>query len=323
MNADIIKTNNQADIVLSLFVQVPQGDRFKLKVERSQCSFYLNETVVEQIQQAQKTGVSLYIPPKLIITLWYYACFSNNVVFGKKKEITEKEVSNFFYVTVIVNMIKSFLNRTARDKTNLQPGLTFNSYYEQAESTSNADEEKDIILQSTVLIHGDIFHKIKLDFMQNSNFSPILSAHYWLTEQILNCFRTKLNLLVWEIASLFPAGFLVYNLHPANWILSTFALIGLTILFATTRYVLVNQLQRRSSINSKFINWLIWTLICLIPIVVSAISNYRDVESLFLPFSSFLAPKLAEYILSFIRPRIWKIIFTLLSFVTSIYKFFR
>ncbi|QKQ77101.1 hypothetical protein [Nostoc sp. TCL240-02] len=323
MNANIIKTDNKADVVLSLFLQVPQGDRFELKVERSQCSFYLNETVVEQIQQAQKTGISLYIPLKVIIPLWYYVCFGNNVVFGNKKEVTEKDVSDFFYITVIVNIIKSFLSKTARSKASLQFGLTFNSYYEQPESASNGYKEKDIILQSTILLHGDIFHKIKLDFMQNSNCSTIISAHYWLTEQILSCFRTKLNPLVWEIASLLPAGFLVYNLHPANWILSTFALSGFTILFATTRYVLVNQLQRHSSINSKFINWFIWMFICLIPIVVNAISNYRDIKSLFLPFSSLIAPKLAEYILSFIKPRIWKIIFTLVSFVTSIYKFFR
>ncbi|MEH2162558.1 MAG: hypothetical protein V7K38_16315 [Nostoc sp.] len=322
MNADITKTDNQADVVLSLFLQVPQGDRFELKVERSQLSFYLNDPVVEQIQQAQKTGISLYIPPKLIIPLWYYACFSNNVVFGKTKEITEKQVSNFFYLTIIVNIIKSLLSRTARGKTSLQSGLSFNSYYEQAESASDVYQEKDIILQSTILLHGDIFHKIKLDFIQNSNFSTIVSAHYWLTEQILNCFRTKLNLLVWEIASLFPAGFLVYNVHPANWILLIFASIGFAVLFATTRYVLVSQLQRRSSINSKLINWLIWTVICLIPIIVGAISSFRDVKSLLLPFLSLIAPKLVEYILSFIRRRIWKIIFTLVSLVTSIYKFF-
>ncbi len=38
MNADIIKIDNQADVVLSLFLQVPHGDRFELKVEQSQCS---------------------------------------------------------------------------------------------------------------------------------------------------------------------------------------------------------------------------------------------------------------------------------------------
>ncbi|MEH2192652.1 MAG: hypothetical protein V7K98_08420 [Nostoc sp.] len=309
MNANITKIDNKADVILSLFLQVPQGDRFKLKVERSQFSFYLNETVVEQIQQAQKTDISLYIPPKLIISLWYYACFSNNGVFGKTKEITEKQVSNFFYVTVIVNIIKSLLNRTARGKTSLQSGLTFNSYYEQAESASGAYEEKDIILQSTILLHGDIFHKIKLDFMQNSNCSTIVSAHYWLTEQILNCFRAKLNLLVWEIASLFPAGFVVYNLHPVNWILSIFALVGFTILFSTTRYVLINQLQRRTYINYKFINWFTWTLICLIPsVVVSATNGFSNFKALLLPFLSLIAPKLAEYILRFIGPRVGKLI---------------
>ncbi|MEH1868009.1 MAG: hypothetical protein V7K69_23860 [Nostoc sp.] len=308
MNANITKTDNQADVALSLFLQVPQGDRFELKVERSQCSFYLNETVVEQIQQAQKTGVSLYIPPKVIIPLWYYACFGNNVVFGNKKEVTEKEVSNFFYVTVIVNIIKSFLSKTAWGKASLQSGLTFNSYYEQPESASNAYKEKDIILQSTVLLHGDIFHKIKLDFMQNPNCSTIISAHYWLTEQILSCFRTKLNLLVWEIALLFPAGFVVYNLHPVSGILSIFAFIGFTILFATTRYVLINQLQRRTSINSKFINWLVWMLICIIPIFVGAIHSFRDANVLFLSLLSLTAPKISDYILNFIRPRAGKLI---------------
>jgi hypothetical protein len=323
MKADLTKIDNQADVAFSLFLQVPQGDRFELKVERSQCSFYLNEIVVEQIQQAQKTGVSLYIPPKLIIPLWYYVYFGNNVVFGNKKEVTEKEVSNFFYVTVIANIIKSFLSKTTLEKASLQSGLTFNSYYKQSESVLDAYEEKDIILQSVILLHGDIFHKIKLDFMQNSNCSTIVSAHYWLTEQILNCFWNKLNLLVWEIASLFPAGFVVYNLHPVSGILSIFALIGFTILFATTRYILVNQLQRHTSINSKFINWFVWTLICFIPIVVGAISNLSNLKSLLLPFLSFIAPKIAEYILNFIRPRVWTILFTLVSVFTRLYKFFR
>ncbi|MBC1222454.1 hypothetical protein GNF10_21675 [Nostoc sp. UCD121] len=309
MNANITKIDNQADVVLSLFLQVPQGDRFQLKVERSQCSFYLSEIVVEQIQQAQKAGVSLYIPPKLIIPLWYYAYLGNNVVFGNKKEVTEKEVSSFFYAAVIVNIIKSFLSKTAWSKASLQSGITFNSYYEQPESASNAYQEKDIILQSTILLHGDIFHKMKLDFMQNSNCSTIISAHYWLTEQILSCFRTKLNLLVWEIASLFPAGLVVSSLHTANLILSIFAFIGFSILFATTRYVLINQLQRRTSINSKFINWLAWTLICIIPIfVVSAIHSFRDVNALFLSFLSLIAPKISEYVLNFLRPLVGKLI---------------
>ena len=87
-----------------------------------------------------------------------------------------------------------------RCKTSLQSGITFNFYYKQAELDSAAYEDKNIILQGVVLPHGDIFHKIKWNFMQSSNCSTIISAHYWLTEQILNCFRTKLNLLVWEVA---------------------------------------------------------------------------------------------------------------------------
>ncbi|MCC5647744.1 hypothetical protein LC607_33515 [Nostoc sp. CHAB 5824] len=323
MNADIAKTDNQADVGLSLFLQVPQGDRFELKVEQSQCSFYLNEAVVEQIQQAQKTGVSLYIPPKLIITLWYYAFLSHNVVLENKKEIIQKKFHQVFYIIVIFDILKFFISKSARSQTALQSGITLNSYYKQAQLASDAYEDKDIILQSTVLLHGDIFHKIKWDLMQNSNCSTIISSHYWLSEQILNCFRTKLNLLVWEVASLFPAGFVIYNLHPKNGILSIFAWIGFTILFATTRYILVNQLQRLTSINSKFINRLAWTLICLIPsVLVAATSGFSDVKSLLLPFSSLIAPKLAEYILSLIGPRVWKTIFMLVSFVMSIYKIF-
>ncbi len=310
INADITKIdNNQADIVLSLSLQVPQGDRFELKFEQSQCSFYLNQTVVEQIQQAQKTGVSLYIPPELIIPLWYYTCFSNNHVPGNNKETTEKQFNKFFYLIIVVNIFKSFLSKNTQSKINLNSGLTFNSYYKQAQSASDAYEYQDIILQSTVLLHGDIFHKIKWDFMQNSNCSTIVSAHYWLIEQLLNCFRTNLNLLVWELASLFTAGLVAYNIYPANLMLSIFACIGFTILFVITRYVLVNQLQRRTSINSKFINWFTWTLICLIPnVVVVAISGFSNVKALLLPFLSLIAPKLAESILHFIGPRVGKLI---------------
>ncbi len=307
MNADITKIYNQTDVALSLFLQVPQGDRFELKVNQGQCSFYLNETIAEQIQQAQKIGVALYIPPKLIISLWYYTCFSNNI--KNNQETTEKQFSNFFYLILIVDIFKFFLSKTARKKTALQSGITFNSYYQQTQLSSDAYEDQDIILQSTILIHGDIFHKIKWDFMQNSHCSIIVSAHYWLTEQLLSCFRTNLNLLVWELASLFTAGLVVYNLYPASGILSIFAWIGFTILFATTRYVLVNQLQRRTSISYKFINWLTWTLICLIPsVVVGATSGFSNINALLLPFWSLLAPKLAEYILSFMGPRVGKLI---------------
>ncbi|MEH1851979.1 MAG: hypothetical protein V7L11_09895 [Nostoc sp.] len=309
MNADIAKIDRQTDVALSLSLQVPQGDRFEVKVDRGQCSFYLNERVVEQIQQAQKIGISLYIPPKLIISLWYYACFSKNIVIENKKQITEKQFNKVFYFIVIVNLLKLFLSKTARDKIALQPGVTFNSYYQQPQSNSDTYKEEDIILQSTILLHGDIFNKIKWNFMQNSNCSIIISAHYWLTEQVLSSFRTKLNLLVWEVASLFPAALVVYNLYPANLMISIFAWIGFTILFATTRYVLVSQLQRRTSINSKFITWWAWSLICLIPsIFIGATSGFKNVNALLLPLLSLIAPKLAEYILNFTGPRVGKLL---------------
>ncbi|MCF2146421.1 hypothetical protein IQ276_008150 [Desmonostoc muscorum LEGE 12446] len=296
MNANLQEIDNK------ILLQIPQGDRFELKIDQGQCSFYLNDTLIEQIQQAKKDGVSLKIPPKLIIYLWYYTCFSNHLEFENKN-------SNNINLYILFDILQIFLSKSRQQKTSLQSGITFNSYYKQAQSASDAYEDEDIILQTTVIFDGDIFHKIKCNFLQNSNFSTVVSAHYWLTEQLISGFQINPNFLIWEVASSFTAGFVVYNLNPANGMLSIFDWLGLTILFATTRYVLVNQFQRLTSINSKFLDWLAWALVCLISsIVIGGINHFSEVNVLLLPFLSVVTPKLVEYALSFIQPRVGKLI---------------
>ncbi|MEH2242999.1 hypothetical protein [Nostoc sp.] len=316
MKAYKTHTDHQSDVQLSFFVQIPQSTPIELeiKVEPAQYTFYLNNAVLKQIEQARRIGCSLYIPPKLLAYLWYYNCFSDNICFNKNtvqynKLVIAKKNFNVFNNTFIVNFIKLLWSKSLQKKSTLQYGLTFNSYYREDTSALYFWKEQDIVLQSNILFYGDMIHKIRSDLIQNPECLNIVYVHYWLIEQILNYLRTNLNLLVWEIASLFPAGFVVYNLHRANWMLLIFAWLGLTILFASTRYVLVNQLQRCTSINSKFINRLIWTLICLIPsVVVGATSSFSNVNALLLPLSSLIAPKLAQYILSFIGPRVWKLL---------------
>ncbi|MCC5624504.1 hypothetical protein [Nostoc sp. CHAB 5715] len=316
MNAYKTHTDSQADVQLSFFLQIPQGTPIELeiKIEPAQYTFYLNYAVLKQIEQARKIGCSLYIPPKLLAYLWYYNCFSDNICFSNNtvqynKLVINKKKFQIFDNTFIVNFIRLLWSKALQNKSILQYGLTFNSYYKKDTSALDFWEEKDIVLQSNVLFYGDIIHKIRSDFIQNPECLNIVYVHYWLIEQILSRLRAKLNLLAWELASLFPAGFVAYNLYLANWMLLIFAWLGLTILFAITRYVVVNQLQRSTSINSKFINGLIWTLICLIPSVVAgATSSFSKVNALLLPLLSLMTPKLAEYILSFIGPRVGKFI---------------
>ncbi len=294
MNVDRIHTDNQADVKLSYFLQIPGGTRFELKIEQAQYTFYLNETVVNEIQQAQKTGSSLYIPPGLLVPLWYCTCFSNNLVQERKSEILRKQVP-IFDVIFIVNLIKLFLSKTLQGETTLQSGITLNSYYDQG-----------IVLQSIIIFNGDIFHKIRRDFLLNSNCSTIVSAHYWLTEQLLSYLQTSLNLLTWELASLFPAGFLVWKsflVESVGVALSIFAWLGISIVFATIRYLLVNKVEKWIPINSKYLNWLVWGLTCFTPSIFFNSLNYTDF--LLLLFLSLLGP-LLERAFSFILSQVAK-----------------
>ncbi len=285
-----------------ILIQIPQGDRLEIKIEEGQCSFYLNQTVIEQIQQAKINGFSLEMPSKLIIYLWYYTFFNKDLVL-KNQKLFSKNLS------IILDILLFFISQNAREKTNLQSGINFNSYYKPAKSASDAYEDEDIILQTTIIFDGDIFHKIKYSFLENYHFSKIVSVHYWLTEQLINGFQINPILSTWELASSFTAGFVVYDLNPVNAMLSIFAWLGLTILFASTRYVLVNQLQRLTSIKFKVINWLAWGLVSLISsVVVGSINDFSGVNFLLLPFFSVITPKLVEYILSFIQPQVGKLI---------------
>ncbi|MBW4687473.1 MAG: hypothetical protein KME40_20765 [Komarekiella atlantica HA4396-MV6] len=297
--------DNQADVIVSSFLEIAQGAAFELKIEQSQYSFYLNETVIEQIQLAQKTGSSLYIPPSLLVPLWYCASFSNHLdMQSREPEVVIKQIRTFD-VIFIVNLLRLFLRKSLQDKTSLQCGLTFNSYYRQDTSASVDYKDQDIVLQSTIILNGDIFHKIRKDFLQNSNCSIVVSAHHWLTEQLLSYLRTNLNLLAWELASLFPAGFLAWKLYlvkSVGVLLSIFAWLGIFLVFATIRYLLVNQLQKRTSINSEYLNWIVWGMTCLTP---SIFLNYIDF--LLLLFLSLIGPLLKRafsFILSQVGKRI-------------------
>ncbi|WGV24865.1 hypothetical protein [Halotia branconii] len=296
MVVDNTNTAPQTGVTLSYCLQIPQGAAFKLKFEQGQYSFYLNETVVEQIQQAQKTGCSLYIPPKLLLPFWYYSFFNNPESLRNKSQNS--------YLFVIINIFRLLLSKSLNKKTNLQSGLTFNCYYQQSQLTASVDEKPDILLQSTVFLSGDIFHKIRRDFLQDANCLIIVSAHYWLTEQLLSYLRKKLNLLAWELASFAPTSFVAEKLYQAKAgiLLSIFAWLVAAIAFAIIRYVLVNKLQRFTSIDSKYLNWIAWGITCLIPSFVLS----SPLKFLLFVLVSVFVPLLMKWALSFILPQIGK-----------------
>ncbi|MEH1987111.1 hypothetical protein [Nostoc sp.] len=107
MNAEKIHTDNEADVQLSFFVQIPQGTPIELeiRVEPGQYTFYLNKTVLKQIEQAREIGCSLYIPPKLLASIWYYNCFSDKICFNNKATLDNKLVINkktLKYLTILL-----------------------------------------------------------------------------------------------------------------------------------------------------------------------------------------------------------------------------
>ncbi|MBD2533141.1 hypothetical protein H6G97_27645 [Nostoc flagelliforme FACHB-838] len=307
MNAYKTHTDHQADVQLSFFLQISQGTpiELKIKVEPAQYSFCLNKAIIKQIERAREIGCSLYIPPKLLAYLWYYNCFSDNIYFSNNtlqsnKLAIFKKTFQIFDNTFVVTFIKLLWSKSLENKPNLQYGLTFNSYYQDETSALYFWKEEDIVLQSNILFYGDIIHKIKSDFIQTPECLNIVSIHYWLVEQILNSFRSKLNLLAWELASLFPAAFLISKLHLALS-LSILAGIITSFVFATIRYWLVNQLPRWTSISSQYRNWLAWGLTC----VTSSIFLFSLNDLLVLLFFSLLGP-LLQRVFSFIVGQIGK-----------------
>ncbi|MFW9259354.1 hypothetical protein RRG12_11595 [Nostoc sp. CALU 546] len=311
MKAYKTHTNNEDDVQLFFFVQIPQGTPIELeiKVEPGQYTFYLNRAVLKQIEEARKIGCSLYVPPKLLAYIWYYNCFRDKIYFSQntvqdKKLVINKKIFKIFDDTFIVSFIKLFWNKSLQNKLALQYGVTFNFYYQEDTSGLYFWKEQDIVLQSNVLFYGDIIHKIKSDFIQNPECLNIVSVHYWLIEQILSYLRTKLNLFAWELASLFPATFFAWKLHLAQSLtLSLSILAGLvtSFVFAIVRYWLVNQLPRWTSISSQSRNWLAWGLTC----ITSSIFVFTLNDFLFLLFLSLIGP-LLKWVFSIIVGQIGK-----------------
>ncbi|MBD2342936.1 hypothetical protein [Anabaena subtropica] len=318
MDDDNIQTNNLADLTVAIALQIPQGTSLQLQVNQTHYSFYLNQQVVEQIQQAKNTGIPLDIPPKVLIPLWYYTCFSHNVVPTDEAEITSKVVTKS-YIIFLVNILKAFGNKSLQKNTTLQPGFTFTSYYQLEQLPSVNDYKQDRVLQSVVLFHGDILHKIKWDFIQNNlDCQKIIAAHYWLTEQILSALRSKLNLLVWEISSLVTSGFLTWNISKldllylgSNIIFLIILWLVITVVFISVRYVFVKQLQKNTTIKYQYLNWLSWGITCIIPIlsltIFSMSKGMIHTSTVLLPFIPPLIPLVAKRSLNFILPLLGKL----------------
>ncbi|MEH2422232.1 MAG: hypothetical protein V7K48_15345 [Nostoc sp.] len=198
-------------------------------------------------------------------------------------------------------------SKSLQNKSILQSGLTFNSYYREDISALYFWKEQDIVLQSNVLFYGDIIHKIRSDFIPNTECLNIVYVHYWLIEQILNYLRTKLNLLAWELASLFPGAFLTWKLPLLQSLtvsLSILAGLVISFVFATVRYWLVNQLLKWTSISSQYRNWLAWGLTCLTTCLTSSIF-IAPTDFLFLLVLSLLGP-LLQWVFSFILGQVGK-----------------
>lgn len=80
----------------------------------------------------------------------------------------------------------------------LQSGLTFCTYYLR-------DGSQDALMRSVISIDGDIIHQIKNDCLESPDFcSTLVSAHYWLIDQLLGQLRMraflKLNQLSWGLS---------------------------------------------------------------------------------------------------------------------------
>ncbi|MBD2250368.1 hypothetical protein [Nostoc parmelioides] len=309
------QTNNPVDVIIAIPLQIPQGNTLQLQVEQNDYSFYLNQQVVEQIQEAKNKGTTLEIPLKLLLPLWYYTCFSHNVVSTKKeKDATSITVTNS-YTIFLINILQAFWSKSLQKNTSLQPGFTFTSYYQQEQLQSVDAHKQERVLQSVVLFHGDILHKIKWDLL-NNNFDcqKIVTAHYWLIEQILGALRSKLNLLVWEIAAIVPAGFLAYSSHSVNGLTSIITWIGATITIAFSRPVLVKILRRFTTIKSENIDNWAWAIVCSVSGIIShGVGELSNLYLLLLLILSWLTPEIVKPTLRYVWPLLGKFMIRSLS----------
>lgn len=211
-------------------LRLSSNTRIKVKVERGEFSFCLNEAIVNQIQQAQATGYYLRIPSKLLVQLGYYACLSDT------------------------------------QGNRLQSGLTFYSYYfgslESLQSQSLSDSQLNRKMRSVISLDGDVIHQVCQDFLQSPNCEATILAHYWLSDQLLSSLRTNLNILAWELALFSPACAIAevlpgpwppaLQLIPGSWslksgILLITALVLISVLWlliSIISYWLINQLRK-------------------------------------------------------------------------------
>ena len=315
MEDNKIQTNNPADAIIAISLQIPQGNILQLHVEQNDYSFYLNQQVVEQIQEARNKGISNEIPPKLLLPLWYCTCFSHNFVPTRKEEDGTRITVTKSYTIFLINILQAFWSKSLQKNTSLQPGFTFTSYYQQEQLQSVDAHKQERVLQSVVLFHGDILHKIKWDLL-NNNFDcqKIVAAHYWLIEQILGALRSKLNLLVWEIAAIVPAGFLAYNSHSINGLTSVITWIGATITIAFSRPILVKILRRFTTLKSENLDNWVWAIVCSVSGIIShGVGELSNIYLLLLLILSWLTPEIVKRTLRYIWPLLGKFMIRSLS----------
>lgn len=313
---DKVQTKHLADVNLGFSLQIPQGDSVEIRFEQSQCNFYLDKKVVEQIQQAKNQGISLEVPSKLLIYLWYVFCLQYNFIpdnrFKKSSKKTTKSFLGFLY-----NIWRIFRSKSLQNQTNLQISSTFNSYYQLEKLTSDNYQEKNCILQSVVLFHGDVMQKIQEDFLfNNPECKTIISAHYWLIEQLLGALRNQLSLLVWELSSLFPSALFVSKIdllpeiNPIyRIIILLIAWLGLATLLFIIRDFLFRLLKRIIAINYEYLNFIAWIISCIFSAIAMIYTqDFQAIADTILLVISACMPLLLRPILNFIWPKLGKII---------------
>ncbi|MFM6108468.1 MAG: hypothetical protein ACKPEO_24930 [Sphaerospermopsis kisseleviana] len=288
----------------SFSLQVPPGGSFvEFKVDEGEYSFYLNNSIIEQIEQAQIQGLSLYIPSGLVLPLWYYTFVTENVIEPNKNQVNYKNPKVYFLVYLFLAQIWQLLtNKNPQTKIISLSGFTFNSYYQ-----SRADQKINIILQTTVLFDGDIIHKIRYDLLENANCLRIVSAHYWLTEQIIKRLRSNLNSVYWFIYAILPASLIIWKVAAiTGWQFFILILVWiiLFLLLAILNLFIVNELKKYigRKKNQELINWLVW----LITNLFVNVSSFSDVPVIFL--GNLVLIVLIPHLLKWLLPKLGKIL---------------
>ncbi|MBR8828745.1 MAG: hypothetical protein DSM107014_12735 [Gomphosphaeria aponina SAG 52.96 = DSM 107014] len=133
------------------------------------------------------------------------------LIFESWLEITQAESVYFYFNQDTLKAItqlksqKKQLKLTLKYRSDLRrlalvtSGLTFCSYYQQ-------DESKVAIFKSVIFLEGKIINQISQHCLENPELTQeIMTAHYWLVEQILANLpirKNRLNGLAWGLALL-------------------------------------------------------------------------------------------------------------------------